>query len=275
MSPSLHGSGKRVLITGAAGGIGSATIAELRKHGARVVGLDLNPGEDGEIIACDVRHQESVDAAIAEGIERLGGLDVLINCAGIGLPQLAGERPNAGSEAVIDINLMGPWRCTGAAIEALLASQGRVVNVSSGLANLTIPLAAAYCASKSGLVAYSDALRLEFGDRITVTTVYPGYIKTPIHDAAAEQGVGLEGAVPPESVGNAARIMARAALGRPIRDLATTRRGTVSYAALRAVPRGVMDRLTLKSFQRTFADRDDVDEMPLTAPISRRLKPKP
>ena len=121
---------------------------------------------------------------------------MLINCAGIGIPQRAGARPDAGAEAVIDINLMGPWRCTGAAIDALLASRGRVVNVSSGLAHLAVPLAAAYCASKSGLVAYSDALRHEHGDRITVTTVYPGYIRTPIHDAAAEQGIGLEGTVP-------------------------------------------------------------------------------
>ena len=52
--------------------------------------------------------------------------------------------------------------------------------------------------SKRGLVAYSDALRLEHGDRISVTTVYPGYIRSPIHDASRDSGVGLEGAVPAE-----------------------------------------------------------------------------
>ena len=91
--------------------------------------------------------------------------------------------------------------------------------------------------SKRGLVAYSDALRLEHGDAITVTTVYPGYIKTPIHDAAREQGIGLEGAVPAERLSDAAGTLVRAALGPPARDLATTRRGTVSYALARRLPR--------------------------------------
>ena len=83
--------------------------------------------------------------------------------------------------------------------------------------------------SKRGLVAYSDALRLEHGDAITVTTVYPGYIRTPIHDAVAGRAASaLEGAVPAERVEDAARTLARAALGPPVRDLATTRAGRAS-----------------------------------------------
>jgi NAD(P)-dependent dehydrogenase (short-subunit alcohol dehydrogenase family) len=123
----------RVLITGASGGIGSASAAALRARGARVIGLDLAADPAHDVLACDVRDQASVDAAVAEAIERLGGLDVLINNAG------------------------------------------------------------AYCMSKRGLVGYSDALRLEHGDAVTVTTVYPGYIRTAIHDASRERGVGLEG----------------------------------------------------------------------------------
>lgn len=97
--------------------------------------------------------------------------------------------------------------------------------------------------SKRGLTAYSDALRLEHGDTLTVTTVYPGYIKTPIHDSSEADGFALEGIVPEESLDEVAKLMTRAALGRPKRDLATTRRGTVNYFLLRATPRGVMDRL--------------------------------
>jgi NAD(P)-dependent dehydrogenase (short-subunit alcohol dehydrogenase family) len=94
---------------------------------------------------------------------------------------------------VLDVNLVGPWRVTSAALPALRASRGRVVNIASGLAHLAVPFATAYCMSKRGLVAYSDALRYEVGHEVTVTTVYPGYVKTPIHDASIALGFGLEG----------------------------------------------------------------------------------
>ena len=96
--------------------------------------------------------------------------------------------------------------------------------------------------SKRGLVGYSDALRLEHGDAITVTTVYPGYIRTAIHDAARERGNGLEGAVPAEQLSDAAGTLVRAALGPPARDLATTRLGDRAYAILRRLPRALVDR---------------------------------
>lgn len=231
---------RRVLVTGAAGGIGTATVAALRREGALVVGLDLTPSMP-DAIACDIREQASVDTAVAAAIERLGGLDVLINNAGIGLPQSAGARPGADALAVLDVNLVGTWRVTAAAIDALRASQGRVINVASGLAHLTLPFATAYCMSKRALVAYSDALRLEHGDAITVTTVYPGYIRTAIHRDAHDGGVPLEGMVPAESVADAARTLTRAALGPPRRDVATTRRGAIAYAALRVLPRAAVD----------------------------------
>ncbi len=240
----------RVLITGAAGGIGGGTAAALRERGARVIGLDLVADPERDVLACDVRDQGSVDAAVAEAIERLGGLDVLINNAGIGIPQRAGEAPDADALAVIDVNLLGPWRVTSAALPALRAARGRVVNVASGLAHITVPFATAYCMSKRGLVGYSDALRIEHGDAITVTTVYPGYIRTAIHDAARERGVGLEGSVPAEQLSDAVATMVRAALGAPARDLATTRLGTVSYAILRRLPRRLMDHAGERQMRR-------------------------
>jgi len=206
-----------------------------------VVGLDLHPtGPD--ILECDIRDQESVDNAVAAAIDRLGGLDVLINNAGIGTPQSAGERPDARALAVIDVNLLGAWRVTAAALEALRASHGRVINIASGLAFVTVPFATAYCMSKRALVAYSDALRIEHGDAITVTTVYPGYIRTAIHQEARDSGLSLEGLVPAERVADAARVLVRAALGRPRRDLATTRRGGAAYSVLRRMPGTVIDR---------------------------------
>jgi NAD(P)-dependent dehydrogenase (short-subunit alcohol dehydrogenase family) len=261
----------RVIITGASGGIGGATAAALRKRGARVVGLDLVADPEHDVLACDVRDQASVDAAVAEAIERLGGLDVLINNAGIGIPQSAGEAPDADALAVIDINLLGPWRVTSAALPALRAARGRVVNVASGLAHLTVPFATAYCMSKRGLVGYSDALRIEHGDAITVTTVYPGYIRTAIHDASRERGVGLEGTVPAEKLSDAADTMVRAALGAPVRDLATTRFGTVSYAIVRRLPRRLMDAAGGRQLRRLARKGHDA-ESPMAADFDVRLR---
>jgi NAD(P)-dependent dehydrogenase (short-subunit alcohol dehydrogenase family) len=261
----------RVLITGAAGGIGTAATEEMRRRGARVVGLDLH-GDGGDVIACDVRDQAAVDSAVAEAIARLGGLDVLINNAGLGNPQSAAEPPDDTALAVLDVNLIGPWRVTAAAIDALRESRGRVINVASGLSHLAVPLAPAYSMSKRGLVAYSDSLRYEHGDAITVTTVYPGYIRTAIHAASEEAGFGLEGVVPPEPLADAARTLADAALGkRPGRDVATTRRGTFSYWLARVSPRPLVDLVVLAHLRR-LARRGAIAETGLGAELGARLR---
>jgi NAD(P)-dependent dehydrogenase (short-subunit alcohol dehydrogenase family) len=197
----------RVLITGASGGIGSAAADELRGRGAHVAGLDLEADEAAGVLACDLRDEAAVERGVAAAIERLGGLDVLINNAGLGIPQSAGRAPDDRALAVLEVNLIAPWRVTAAALPALRQARGRVINVASGLAHLAVPFAPAYGMSKRGLVAYSDALRLEYGDEITVTTVYPGYIRTGIHAASKDSGVGLEGAVPPERVEDAAHAL--------------------------------------------------------------------
>jgi NAD(P)-dependent dehydrogenase (short-subunit alcohol dehydrogenase family) len=261
---------QRVIITGAASGIGKATAKALRERGAQVVGLDLKAGDD--ILACDVTDQKSVDAAIAAAVERLGGgLDALVNCAGIGLPQSATHRPGPDVLKVIDVNLLGTWRVTAAALPALRASHGRVVNISSGLAYLAVPFATAYGASKRGVVGYSEQLRAEVGDEVTVTTIYPGYIRTPIHDASQSAGIGLEGMVPPEPLGAAAATIVRAIYGRPARDLATTRRGARSYKALRLLPKGLVER-AIRRQMRAGAKRGRFKSTPMTSDLLARLE---
>ena len=264
----------RVLLTGAAGGIGTATTQALRRRGAAVIGLDLRASAPG-IIACDIRDQSSVDNAVSAAVERLGGLDVLINNAGIGLAQSAGVRPGADAFAVLDVNVLGAWRVTAAAIDTLRASNGRVVNVASGLAYLTMPFATAYCMSKRAVVAYSDALRLEHGDAITVTTVYPGYIRTGIHRESRESGVQLEGLVPAERVEDAAQTLVRAALGPPRRDLATTRSGAVGYAALRLMPRSAVDALVRARCRKAVRDGRFGTTQGMAADFASRLAASP
>jgi NAD(P)-dependent dehydrogenase (short-subunit alcohol dehydrogenase family) len=260
---------KRVIITGAASGIGQATAKALRERGAEVVGLDLEGDDD--IIACNVTDQSSVDAAVAAAVKRLGGgLDALVNCAGIGLPQSAAERPGPDALRVIDVNLLGTWRATAAALPALRTSHGRVVNISSGLAHIAVPFATAYGASKRGVVGYSEQLRSEVGDEITVTTVYPGYIRTPIHDASQSAGVGLEGMVPPEPLSAAVETIIRALYGKPTRDLATTKRGARAYAALRFVPKGLVER-GIRRQMRAGAKRGLFKSTPMTSDLLARL----
>jgi NAD(P)-dependent dehydrogenase (short-subunit alcohol dehydrogenase family) len=259
---------QRVIITGAASGIGEATVKALRERGAQVVGLDLNAV--GDLIACDVTDQQSVDAAVAEAIKRLGGVDALVNCAGIGLPQSATERPGIDVLRVLDVNLLGTWRVTAATLPALRASHGRVVNISSGLAHLAVPFATAYGASKRAVVGYSEQLRAEVGDEVTVTTVYPGYIRTPIHDASQSAGIGLEGMVPPEPLEAAVNTIVRAIYGKPARDLATTRRGAQAYAALRFLPKSLVER-GIRRQMRAGAKRGLFKSTPMTSDLLARL----
>lgn len=249
-------SAKRIILTGAASGIGAATLADLERRGARVVGLDLDADVDG-LIHCDVRDQDSVDGAVGEALDRLGGLDVLINNAGIATPQSAGLAPDARALAVIDVNGLGPWRVTSAALPALRESRGRVVNVASGMAFVALPFAAAYAMSKHAVMAYSGALRLEFAGEITVTTVYPGVVKTPIHRDSEEFGLTLEGTSPTETLQSAVDALTRAALSEnPIRDITTTRTGQLANALSRFAPRRIVDRVILASFRKNLRGRN-------------------
>jgi NAD(P)-dependent dehydrogenase (short-subunit alcohol dehydrogenase family) len=262
-------SGKRIVITGAASGIAAATVAELERRGAQVAGLDINADRHG-LITCDVRDQASVDSAIEEAVERLGGLDVLINCAGLATPQSAGLPPDAKALAVIDVNLIGPWRVTSAALPALRQARGRVVNVASGMAFVALPFAPAYAMSKHGIVAYSGALRLEHGDAISVTTVYPGNIDTPIHRDSIEFGIQVSS--PEESVEDAAGALARAALDDPpARDITTTRMGQFTGAVSRFAPRRLVDRILIAQMRKSLKGRTFDDPSTPLAEFAKRV----
>jgi NAD(P)-dependent dehydrogenase (short-subunit alcohol dehydrogenase family) len=249
--PAATLAGRRVLITGAAGGIGGATAAAMRRLGATVVGIDLHASPD--VLAADVRDAEAVQSAVDEAAALMGGIDVLVNSAGIGIANDAGAFPDAAARRVIDVNLLGTWTVTAAALPDLLRSHGHVVNIASGLAYVTVPFAAAYTASKRAVTAYSDTLRMEYRGRITVSTIYPGYVRTAIHEGPRAQGVALEGAVPAEPVENTAATIIRACLTGK-RDLPTGRATAVGIFVGRHAP-SLLDALVARRFERLFRER--------------------
>ena len=249
---------KRALVTGASGAFGTAIRRELRDRGWRVAGLDLAPDPaDPDVLPCDVTDDDAVPAAVAAAIERLGGgVDVLVNNAGIGGPASAGGPPGDTVRRMLDVNLLGTWNVTAAAIDDLVASRGRVVIVASRMAFIGLPLGAAYGVSKRAVVAYADALRAEFGTHVDVTCVHPAYVRTPIHDATKAAGLQLEGfsrEEPLEAV--VGTIVAACEARRPPRDAAVTRGGRVQLAVARHLP-GVVDRVVARLLARRIAAGD-------------------
>ncbi|MDA0631940.1 SDR family NAD(P)-dependent oxidoreductase [Nonomuraea sp. MCN248] len=267
--------GLRVIVTGASGTFGRAISARLAGLGAHVIGLDLAPRADDpvQVLACDITDDAGVPDAVAAAIAELGGLDLLINNAGVGGPAPAELPPGAEVRRQLDINLLGAWRVTAACVDALVQSRGRVVMLSSRMAVMQLPLAAAYGASKRALVAYADALRLEIGTHVTVTCVYPSAVRSPIHDSTAAAGLSLEGMSSYEPLEGVVDTVMRAALGRARRDLATTRRGAVELFLARHLP-SVTDRIiarTLSGRVRSGA----FDGAELAAGVVARHAPKP
>jgi NAD(P)-dependent dehydrogenase (short-subunit alcohol dehydrogenase family) len=260
---------RRALVTGASGAFGTALRADLRARGWKVAGLDLRPDPgDPEVLACDVTSDEAVPPAVDAAIARLGGgLDLLVNNAGIGGPASAGEPPSERVRTMLDVNLLGAWRVTAAAIDRLAESRGRVVMIASRMSFMGLPLGAAYGVSKRALVAYADALRAEYGTHVSVTCVHPAYVKTPIHDSTREAGLRLEGFSREEPLERVVAAIVRAAESpRPPRDLAVTRGGSLQIAVARHLPR-VVDR----AVARTLAKRVAAGEFD-GAPVAEGLR---
>ena len=243
--------GAVAVVTGASAGIGEATALALADRGTKVVLAARRlerlealaatiEGRGGTAVAvrCDVADADQVASLPRVVKEAFGRTDILVNNAGV---PGGGDFTELGFEEirkVVEINLLGAWTTTAAAMPHLLRSRGHIVNVASGLAIVAMPYAAAYSASKRGLAAYSDSVRLEYRGRVTVTTVYPGYVRTPIHEGPAAQGVALEGLVNADTVEQAAAALVRACSHRP-RELTTSRTTALSLAIARHLPRVV------------------------------------
>jgi 3-oxoacyl-[acyl-carrier protein] reductase len=188
MSVSNTPTGRRVIVTGAAGGIGRATVDALAASGCAVAACDA-PGAPIEEVAratarttFDVRDRAAVEAGVADAIATLGGCDTVVANAGIVDTIHRAERfPDEDWRKDIETNLYGAFHVAQAAFAALADSgDGRVVLISSVAAEIGIPGQVAYGASKAGLVGMARTLAAEWAPRgIRCNVVMPGMIATP------------------------------------------------------------------------------------------------
>jgi 2-keto-3-deoxy-L-fuconate dehydrogenase len=175
--------GMRALVTGGASGIGLATAQRLAAEGARVAVLDLaEHGPSGvEYVRADVTDDAAVRSAVDAAIGALGGLDVLVNNAGIGAQ--GGIEANTDDEwhRVLDVNVLGLVRVTRAALPALRrSSHAAIVNTCSIVATAGLPNRAAYSASKGAVLSLTLAMAADLiGEGIRVNAVNPGTADTP------------------------------------------------------------------------------------------------
>ncbi|MEU2503735.1 SDR family oxidoreductase [Streptomyces sp. NPDC007863] len=199
--------GRRALVTGGGSGIGQATVLRMLAEGGRVVAADIS--EDGlkdtvakagdaagrlTTVVVDVADEESVRAGVAAAVTALGGLDVLVNAAGVLRSSHTHETGLDSFEQVLRINLTGTFLMIREAIPALLEGDGAaVVNFSSTSAMFAHPYMAAYAASKGGIQSMTHALAAEYAKQgIRFTAVQPGSISSGMTDGsgASKQSVG-------------------------------------------------------------------------------------
>ena len=231
--------GKRAIVTGASGGVGRSTAELLEEEGATVVGLDLAAG-DG-VLACDVSDEGSVRAAVAQAAEQLGGIDVVVNVAGIDQFRRFEDLDTATWQRHLGVNLTGPMLVTHAALPPLRESRGNVVTISSIAGLRAQPYQASYCASKAGVIMLMKSLALELAaDGIRVNTICPGGVQTDLPtNAAAEHpdtdldwGLLMEtagaryGFMPPRDIADAIAFLASDAAASVTGSVLSVDRGT-------------------------------------------------
>lgn len=198
---------KAVLVTGAGSGLGQATAIVFANAGYAVACVDVN-GAAAErtsaalqtqatphlALQCDVSDADAVFHTVETAASRLGRLDVVVNCAAIDHTLSVAEMSVAQWDQVLAVNLRGPFLMAKAALAVMRRQQagGDIVNIASTAATRAWANAAAYHASKWGLVGFSRGLSVEGrADGIRVTTIIPGGMKTAFFDRFVEQGIPM------------------------------------------------------------------------------------
>jgi NAD(P)-dependent dehydrogenase (short-subunit alcohol dehydrogenase family) len=198
---------KVVLITGAASGIGQASVERIAEEGGTILCADVQAeavqasaknavelGATAEAVVCDVSDPAQVEATVQAAIDRFGQLDVLCNVAGILRWDHTHELALDDWNRILQVNLTGTFLMCKAAIPHLVESQGNIVNISSTSALAGLPYAAAYGSSKAGVLALTRTIAIEYGKQgVRANSICPGSIKTPMTSAVAfPEGIDMQ-----------------------------------------------------------------------------------
>ena len=192
-------SGKRALVTGASGGIGSAIAKALAAQGATValsgtrVGAledvaNAIPG-DTHVLPCNLSDLDAVERLVPQAEEAMGGVDILVNNAGMTRDNIFMRMKDEEWDDVLKINLTAPFHLTRSAIKGMMKRRfGRIISISSVVGVVGNPGQGNYAASKAGLAGMSKSLAYEVASRgITVNTIAPGFIASAMTDELNEK----------------------------------------------------------------------------------------
>lgn len=206
--------GRRVLVTGAGSGIGQATVLRLLDEGGTVVAADVSEAGLKDTLAraggttdrlttlvMDIADEDSVRSGVRSAVDTLGGLDALVNAAGILRSSHTEKTSLEDFERILRINLVGTFLVTRESLPALRGGRGpAVVNFSSTSAAFAHPYMAAYAASKGGIQSMTHALASEYaGDGIRFNSVQPGSVSSGMTDGSGASGLSRGPGLPEDA----------------------------------------------------------------------------
>lgn len=179
---------KRILITGATSGIGEATFKQaiLKGHTVFVTGrnektlIELTSDlKNAYYLASDVTDSNDVKTMVEKAVSDMGGIDVLVNNAGIGIFDNLIDAKLEDWHTMVDVNIKGMLNVLHFSLPHLIKSKGQVINLGSVASHHVFPSSGVYCATKHAVLAISESIRAELSKKVRITTVSPGSVNTP------------------------------------------------------------------------------------------------
>jgi len=199
------------IVTGGGAGIGRSVCVNMVKEGAKVVVADINQetaqetadtltkeGGDAMAFQMDVTQKSAVQTMAAEALKAYGKIDILVNNAGTDIKGAITELTERTWDTLMDINLKGVFLCTQAVSHSMIERRyGRIVNISSMAGKTGEPLTSPYCATKFGVIGFTQSIALELGKHnITVNAVCPGPVDTDLIRQSVAQSAKIKGMAP-------------------------------------------------------------------------------